>query len=457
MADGTGRSIRKRLLRNFALLFGATVVALSGFFVWSSWDHREALADDQLEELADLVVGGATRAADGTVDLRLGAAKRARLEATTGVRVFVHDPGTRRTVHESPPGFAATLPLSPAIEWRWAYLLIDPVDTPVDQRVQLLMATKATAAGPLRVAIARDEPSDDFPFRWIATAILTQVLPVVGPIAVLAIALGLWTLGRELEPVAKAAEQANVIGVDSTGARISTEVPAEVRPLVDAINRALDRLDIGFSEQRRFTAEAAHELRTPLSVLRARLDGMDESVAADIRGDVDRMARVVDQLLAVSRLDSRLPMERVEVDLGSVASDVVARLAPLAVARGRQLSLTAHDRPVRVRGDPDMLGAAIRNLVENAMRFAPVDSTVEVVVAEDARVEVHDAGPGIAAADRPHVFERFWRRREGGSQGGAGLGLAIVAEIAKRHGGSIGIERSPLGGALVRVELPRLA
>jgi signal transduction histidine kinase len=157
------------------------------------------------------------------------------------------------------------------------------------------------------------------------------------------------------------------------------------------------------------------------------------------------MTRLIEQLLAVSRLDSHMPMAKADIDLVDVAGEVVAQLAPLAVAADKQVSLSAPDHAVRFHGNADALGAAVRNLVENALRFTPSGAAVEVVVDDGPRIEVHDAGPGISPQDRPHLFERFWRGSD--RQGGAGLGLAIVAEVASHHGGRLSVDRSPLGGA----------
>lgn len=440
-------SIRRRLLRNFSLLFVGTIAVLSLFYLWASWNNRDAVADKDLEEIASIVVSRAERGADGKVAVGFGPRKLERLSHVAGLQAFVYDPTRREALLEYPAGMRASLPVAPEIGWKWAYLVVDRTGAGERPRLQLLLATVQTPAGPLRVAVGRDEPPDEVYTQWVISAVLREVLPVVGPVVLLAILIALFTVTKALAPVARAAEQANRITVDTTGQRLDTAVPAEVRPLVVAVNRALERLDAGFDQQRRFTANAAHELRTPLALLRARLDGMPDTEAADaIRPDLERMTRLIEQLLAVSRLDSHMPMAKAELDLVEVAGDMAARLAPLAVAQDKQLSLSAPPHPVHIVGNADALGAAVRNLVENALRFTPAGSTVEIVVTDAPGVEVHDAGPGIPPTDRAHLFERFWRGRD--RQGGAGLGLAIVAEVAAQHGGRISVDRSPMGGAL---------
>jgi len=455
-ASLAGLSVRRRLLRNFSLLFVGTIVVLSLFYLWASWNNRDAEADDELEEIASIVVGKAERGADGKVNLHYGSKRQELLADVEGLQVFVYDPVNKEVLIEQPAGMRKGLPLSPEIAWKFAFLVVDRNSEPERPRLQLLLATLDTPAGPLQVAIGRDEPHDTLQPRWVAYTVLREVLPVIGPILLLAIGIALYTLTKALAPVAKAAEEANRITVDTMGKRLDTAVPAEIRPLVAAFNRALDRLDAGFAEQRRFTANAAHELRTPLALLRARLDGMGDAEAAEaFRPDLQRMTRLIEQLLAVSRLDSHMPMAKVDVDLVDLAGDVVARMAPLAVSEDKQVSLTAPDHPVWLYGNADSLSAAVRNLVENALRFTPAGSTVEVVVADGPHLEVHDAGPGIPVEDRPHLFERFWRGRN--RQGGAGLGLAIVAEVITLHGGRIAIAKSPMGGALFDVTFGALS
>jgi two-component system sensor histidine kinase TctE len=449
-------SISKRLLRNFLLLAGLSVVGLTGLYVYWLWDARDVFADDELAVIANTMVRSAHRTEDGKVDLSLDGEAIHKMRSIEGLRVFVLDPRTGTVILDSPPGTRALLPINPTTAWRLPYLVIDPAPDSDGRRQQMALVTRdVRGVGPLRVAIVRPEPSVDELGRWVLTTVVPEVLPVIAPIFFCAIFIALWTVRTSLRPVTRAAEQANLIDVGRASTRLETAVPAEIRPLVDAVNNALDRLDLGFAEQRRFTANAAHELRTPLAVLRARLDALEDRGTADaIRADVERMSRIIEQLLAVSRLDSRLPIAKDPVDLAEVAGDVVARLAPLAVASGKQLSLQAPDKPVRVVGNAEMLAAAARNLVENALRYTPRGQTVNVVVESEGgvRLEVHDAGPGVTPDAQQHMFERFWRGQDRG--GGAGLGLAIVQEVAVQHGGKVEVARSAMGGALFRLILP---
>lgn len=451
-------SISSRLLRNFLLLAGLSVVGLTALYVYWLWDARDVFADDELGDIATIVARDARRLPDGTIELKFTDETRRELSAVEGLRIFVLDPRTGRTIMDSPIGTGALLPIAPPTAWRLPYMVIDaPPGIASGSRHQLALVTREVReVGPLRVAVMRPEPLHDDIGHWILTSVFPEVLPVIVPIYVIIMAIALWTVRSSLRPVTRAAEQANLVDASRPETRLETAVPAEIRPLVDAVNKAFDRLALGFAEQRRFTANAAHELRTPLAVMRARLDALQDRGMADaIRADVERMSRIIEQLLAVSRLDSRLPITKDPVDLSEVAGDVVARLAPLAVAAGKQVSLQAPDRPVRVFGNAEMLSAAARNLIENALRYTPCGQSVNVVIedkGDSVRLEVHDAGPGVSVDAQQHIFERFWRGQDRG--GGAGLGLAIVHEVAVQHGGKVEVTRSAMGGALFRLTLP---
>lgn len=225
----------------------------------------------------------------------------------------------------------------------------------------------------------------------------------------------------------------------------------QMQALRDAAEEARRALERAIEQQKRFTANAAHELRTPLAVLRARIDGQPPSPERDaLQCDVDRMARLVEQLLAVARLEARQVTLSDGVDLVAVARDTVARLFPLALSNGQELALMAPDRPVTVRGDAFALEDALRNLIDNALRHGPSGETVEVTVSTDPpALEVADRGPGVPAAVRPHLFEPFGRGAD--SKGGAGLGLAIVAETAAIHDAAVTVADRPGGGTRFRL------
>jgi signal transduction histidine kinase len=253
---------------------------------------------------------------------------------------------------------------------------------------------------------------------------------------------------RALRPLRQASEIASDIGPARTGLRLPTsEIPREVQPLVSAVNLALDRLEEGFRIQRDFTADAAHELRTPLSILRTRLDLLeDKKMAHALQGDVEGMAHIISQLLDIAELDSFVVNPLEKADLRSVTAEVAQFIAPLALAQGKDVALLGATEPVWVRGSPEMLGRAIRNLSENAINHTAPGTTVEFVVDKSGTVSVLDHGPGIAEEERALIFQRFWRR-DRNKPGSTGLGLSIVQRIAELHGATIMVENRKPSGA----------
>jgi signal transduction histidine kinase len=268
------------------------------------------------------------------------------------------------------------------------------------------------------------------------------------PILLLLLVIDIAIFRRALMPLRQASETAQHIGPARTDIRLPLqEIPSEVRPLVSAINKALDRLDEGFRLQREFTADAAHELRTPLSILRTRVETLDDpGVAKALHQDIEAMSRVVGQLLDIAELEA-FAIDPAEVaDLQAVCAEVASFIAPLALEQSREIALLGSAAPVWVKGNAEMMKRAIRNLAENAIRHAPKDTLVEFVVEENGTAIVRDRGPGISDEERELIFHRFWRR-DRNAQGSSGLGLSIVQRIAELHGATIEVQNRIMGGA----------
>jgi signal transduction histidine kinase len=278
------------------------------------------------------------------------------------------------------------------------------------------------------------------------------------PILLLLLAIDIAIFRRALLPLRQASEMAKKISPNRMDVRLSSQdIPTEILPLVQAVNQALDRLEVGFRVQREFTADAAHELRTPLAILRGRVDMVaDRGVSKALHQDIERMTRIVGQLLDIAELETYSIDPQETADLRAICAEIAEFAAPLALAQGKSIALSGTEAAMSVNGNPEMLSRAIRNLVENAINYSPPGSTVEIVVEDSGVVHVLDEGPGIADDERELIFQRFWRRdrRRAGS---AGLGLSIVQRIAEAHAAVVSVENRPMGGASFSLRFSRLA
>ncbi len=289
---------------------------------------------------------------------------------------------------------------------------------------------------------------DELPEPWQDLAIL---LPFS---LVMLVLLGLVTRWS-LRPLRLASAEAKAAGPGNPDARISTSrLPNELRPLADAFNDALDRLTAAYETERRFTADAAHELRTPLAALSLRLQRSRRSNIPvewpEVEADIAAMRELVESLLDLARKEAR-GRSHVLLNFSRIVREAAAGVHPLIEEAGREL-LVELPGNVPVRGDAHDLRDLIRNLVQNALVHGSGRIGLRLVQGADAEIvlEISDEGPGIPAADREAMFERF--RKGPGAASGSGLGLAIARAVTIAHGGRITI---PAGaGSLVRVALP---
>jgi signal transduction histidine kinase len=268
------------------------------------------------------------------------------------------------------------------------------------------------------------------------------------------LAISALTVRRGLRPLAALSALAGRINPGSSNIRLpQTGVPQEVSPLVAAVNSALDRLDEGMQQQREFTANAAHQLRTPLTVLAANIDMMrDGAAAAKLRYDVDLMSRIVTQLLLVARLESLNISVDDKVELAATVREAAENLGALAISSHKTLEIDEPSAPVFVRANTHAVAAAVSNLIENALNHSPPGGAVRIRVTEGPTVEVLDSGPGVPSHMRERIFERFWRGES--TKEGAGLGLAIVRRIMQALRGEVSVSEAPGGGAMFCLQFP---
>lgn len=287
------------------------------------------------------------------------------------------------------------------------------------------------------------------------------------PIALMAPLLMLvvwWVIRRSLAPVERTRRQVASRSAGDLSPLAEGGLPAEVRPLVGELNLLLGRVGAAFDAQAQFVANAAHELRSPLTALKLQAQALRrsgdqaarEASVARLNQGIDRAIRLVEQLLALAREEAGLghPVAQQRLNLQDVVQFAVADVLPQAQAR--QIDLGVGDtEPAWVQGQLDALRILLRNLLDNAIKYTPAAGRVDValrIAGASAVLAVEDSGPGIDAEHRAHVLDRFYRAGNASGASGSGLGLAIVNTIAKRHGATLVLERSERLGGL-RAEL----
>lgn len=296
-----------------------------------------------------------------------------------------------------------------------------------------------------------------------AAAALRSVTPLLAAAPLVAVALW-WLVGLSLAPLAGVARAVQARDAESMHALPATGLPPEIAPLVDALNALLARLRTAFEAQRAFVADAAHELRSPLTALKLQVDllrrapdaAARDEATAQLAAGVERAHHLVEQLLTLARAEpGAAEAAFAPVELAEAVRQATADAVPLASARGVALEFDARYAGA-IDGDAGALRVLARNLIDNAVRYAGAGARVAVAVLRDERAIVlcvDDSGPGIPAAERERVFDRFYRR-DPGAETGSGLGLSIARAIAERHGARLALADSPLGGLRVEVRFP---
>jgi signal transduction histidine kinase len=455
MSFGQFRSLQVRLAVRLAVLYVAAAAIAVGVLVYQAYDTAGSLNDRELglraEDLARAMV--ADSAGQPRLDLpsKLAAAYAAAPEDD----VFAIRDTNGRVIAASLAEFGDRVSKWPPATDEPSYFRLSGAGSEDfgSETYYGLSVALQTAAGPLWISVARTEGSDALIRSLLREFVLHAIW--VSPLLMLAtLAIGIFAIRNGLKPVREVSRMAASIGPDATSVRLPEQnLPTEIMPLVHSINHALDRLAKGFAVQREFTANAAHELRTPLAIITSALETMDgNSELEKLRTDVARMNRLVEQLLRVARLDA-VALEFSTVDLNQVASSVVAAMAPWAIAQGKAIAFAGTEWPVNVKANAHAIEDALRNLIENAVVHAPAGTEVTVTVDRAGRIEVADRGSGVPPNDRENIFKRFWRGT-GGKKEGAGLGLAIVSEIMRAHRGSVSVADNPGGGALFTLSFP---
>jgi signal transduction histidine kinase len=438
-SNGKAMFFLKSITRRILFLHVIAIVITSAFMPVALYMLLKSSAEDlqhrSLRDNADLIARYLSAQPDGSIMLRLPPDIDALFSEAYGRYAYSVADASGRVLYSSRKGGEPVfggdlhLPYPDYLETKHVDVKLSGASVPVK-------AGDAT----VWVQVAQDLEHRDVLIDDIVREFFSRVGWITLPILLLLLIIDVSIFRRALSPLLKASEMAEKIGPESTDVRLPLEtMPSEIKPLVHTVNQALGRLERGFLVQRDFTADAAHELRTPLSILQARIDTIpDRQVAKELSRDIARMKRIVSQLLDIAELEAFAVGPDETADLKAVCTDVAGFIAPLAVMEGKHILLDAPETPVRIHGNAEVLFRAVRNVAENALRHTPQGTIVTILVHDSGTVSVSDCGPGIAPAEQAQIFRRFWRKDRRGSTG-AGLGLSIVKRIMDAHHGAITI------------------
>ncbi|NMM10117.1 MAG: two-component sensor histidine kinase [Polaromonas sp.] len=444
MTSKTSHSLRGRLLWFVlvAILLAAVLQAITAYR--GALQQADALFDDHLQQMARSLQGGvppgfplAESGVNDNFDLYV------QIWGPDGTQLF------RSTHSVLPPR---------------AVLGFSDVEADGNHyRVYSLQTAAQT------VQIAQDLGARTARARSLA---LKAVLPFafLTPLLMLAV---WWVITRSLAPIERARREVASRAADDFSPLSDEGLPDEVRPLVDELNLLFGRVRSAFDAQTSFVADAAHELRSPLTALKLQAQALRrteedpasrEAGIARLNGGIDRAIRLVEQLLLLAREEAGTGQAGGEpVDLQEVVKLAVADVLPQAGNKHIDLGLTDNQRgqtAIEIKGQREALRILLRNLLDNAIKYTPTSGQVDVslqVQEAQAVLNIEDSGPGIQPEDLPRVFDRFFRASDVPAETGSGLGLAIVKVIAQRHGATIALDRSTrLGGLKVELRFPAI-
>lgn len=432
-------SLRRRLITWVAGANTLVLVVAASLYLWRSYGLQSFEMTDIIHHLAEQAAVSAERHPGGLV-LSSAILEEERKAKARGLAVI--DQVNGKAASGSDPYLVERVGPLIAQGLEQATLTFD------DGAGGVLVVVVETVATPDGSRTAIVSFIDQSKWEWLGHELMSDVVPIFVPLLIATLLITSIIVRRGLAPVAALSQRAAQLAPTTLDVRLGLAgVPSEISPLIAAFNAALDRVAAGFDSQRRFTANAAHELRTPLAVLKARSESIGEGALKDaINADIDRMAHLVDQLLAMARLEAREIHTDEDVDLAELARLAISRIFPLAHSCERDIAFEHDGVPALILGNISSLYDALRNVMENAIRVAPRGSTVEVRLEHGRALSVLDHGPGVELSEREAIFQPF-RRSSGGAGGSAGLGLAIAAEAARLHGGTLSITDRPGGGA----------
>lgn len=466
-------SLQWQLVRRLILLQAATLLAFVAL-IWLVLFLLEPRLLTDNETAMEAVAGAVSRDVNGNLVLLDTPDMRSARENYPKLWLVVRDKAGKTLQQGQVPAVYA----NENVELPWGIdnvLLRFPI---YDVRPDAKMANRETAAGPVQILTSTvytraDMDGVDVTFQlsidgtrdsdgqiaWLKIGPIVALI-IVAILAPFFVVMGGTTLvatpavvRRSLAGLVATASQAGRIDIDNRAVQLPTEqVPTEVAPLVQAFNRALSRLGQGYDQRNRFLTDAAHELRTPIAILRTRAELLREDPeSARLLKDIERLSHLAQQLLDRQVLDHSAGAREV-VDLVEFARHLAADFAPLALAAGYDFSFEPAASSVLVNIQPSQIQQAVTNLLRNAIDHGSGEGTISVVVDAKGGLEIHDEGPGVPHEEHERVFQPFYRLRPRNS--GAGLGLNLAREIAKLHGGNVEILVGSWHGARFRLQLP---
>lgn len=435
------RSLKWRLVSRFSLALASVMVvfyaALIGAIVAETSDATPVDDTIRAEIASSIHLDGETLRISPTE-----AVQRAIREFPNFWVVARDDTGREARLGQSPAGLDSVLANLDAVS------ALD-IRVSQDSPMTALLAVLDTDAGPVKV-IYGGKSAPGSVLEYMIRVLHIIYLPTILIPLILALVIIPLVVNSSLKGMKRITSLAAQIDVNKPGVRLPTaDVVEEIAPLVTTINAALARVDKDVSARERFLADAAHELRTPIAILRTRIEGYEDTdQSRRLLLDVSRIGAVAEQLLDTQRFG--VILTRTDTDLVGLCRQVVADLAPLAIKAGYDLAFESERPSMIVAADRLSVERAISNLVRNAIQHAGNRGRIIVRFCPDGAIEVSDEGVGIPPDERDKIFDPFYRSTP--KSAGAGLGLSLVRQIARLHGGDV-VALPSEAGALFRLTL----
>lgn len=418
-------------------------------FLWGR-DHHQALEVWTTKRARDVVVDALRRDPDGKLYIQPTERLRRHRERNPDFRFVVFDPASGALLPGSSQELAARFkPLMGTVE---VFGSLFHLSDDANPNARGYVRTTLTRYGKLGTIVYGSSFHWDDVLYQLHAYVVAENLLAYAPLCALSSLIGFLVVRGSLAPLRVAAANIRKINIDTLNWQAPCDkLPSEMQPFVEEVNAAFQRVRDGVARQRRFTANSAHELRTPIAILCARLDKMiDGPLKVELQRSATRIKTILEQLLVLAQIEERGEGTAApDLDLAGAIMMTIADLMPIAYENNRQMEFHPPAEAVLVRAYRWAVESVVTNLIENALRAEPPGGLVIVRLASDAIVEIVDHGEGITLQDREIIFEPFWRKSD--ATPGTGLGLAIAKELMEKQGGRLWVEETPGGGATFKL------